>query len=301
MWLVSTFYDETFSYHRCIEKIVNLQNKYNIYAKVIGTSVLGRKIYALPVGKNPSNILYVGGVHGMEWLTSHLLFRFCEDILYCDQNQTPLYHCDVHKLLATKGAYIVPFINPDGICLQVDGIDSAGFLPDEIIRSCDGDFSHWQANAHGVDLNHNFDAGFEELKLLEYRQGITAPCATRFGGSSPLSEPESDAIADFILSHDIQKLYAFHSQGEEIFYQYGASTPPASALIAHMLAKHCGYTVTTPTGTASHGGLKDWFVACLGRSGFTFEIGKGENPLPIGDFPAIYAKLQEALFLSLML
>ena len=29
------------------------------------------------------------------------------------------------------------------------------------------DFSHWQANARGVDLNHNYDSGFYEYKKIE--------------------------------------------------------------------------------------------------------------------------------------
>ena len=41
--------------------------------------------------------------------------------------------------------------------------------------SC-GDTSRWQANARGVDLNHNFNAGWEALHTLEQEQGIYHPC-----------------------------------------------------------------------------------------------------------------------------
>jgi len=47
----------------------------------IGKSVLGRSIYAFGIGELYHGALYVGGVHGMEWLTTLLLFRFTEDLL----------------------------------------------------------------------------------------------------------------------------------------------------------------------------------------------------------------------------
>ena len=50
-----------------------------------------------------------------------------------------------------------------------------------------------------------------------------------------------------------------------------------------------------PKGMAANGGLKDWYIERFGRPGFTVEIGLGENPLPIGDFEAIYEKLKPAL------
>ena len=54
----------------------------------------------------------------------------------------------------------------------------------------DGDFTHWQANARGVDLNHNYDAGFLEYKQIEAEQGILGGGPTRYSGECPESEPE---------------------------------------------------------------------------------------------------------------
>ena len=85
--------------------------------------------------------------------------------------------------------------------------------------------------------------------------------------------------------------YAFHSQGEEIYYRYGPHTPARSQLMAQVLASSCGYRLASPEGTASHGGFKDWFIDCMRRPGFTFEIGRGKNPLPIQEFEPIYARL----------
>lgn len=99
----------------------------------------------------------------------------------------------------------------------------------------------------------------------------------------------------------MRQLYAFHSQGEEIYYQYGEYTPPRAPLIAQVLASASGYALSQPTGTASHGGLKDWFIETFHRPGFTIEIGRGKNPLPITELEPIYARLIEMLLAAMIL
>ena len=71
--------------------------------------------------------------------------------------------------------------------------------------------------------------------------------------------------------------------------------------MAQVLGAAGGYTVTDPQGFASHGGFKDWFISCFHRPGFTVELGKGVNPLPVEEFEAIYQKAREMLVLSVLL
>ena len=72
-------------------------------------------------------------------------------------------------------------------------------------------------------------------------------------------------------------------------------------MIAQVLASSSGYTLARPTGTASHGGLKDWFIEEFHRPGFTIEIGRGKNPLPITELEPIYAHLIEMLLAAMIL
>ena len=94
---------------------------------------------------------------------------------------------------------------------------------------------------------------------------------------------------------------ALHSQGEEIYWDYGPRTPERSRLMAEILASASGYTVARPSGLASAGGFKDWFIEETGRPGFTIELGRGENPLPLTDFEPLYQKAREMLLLALMM
>lgn len=155
-----------------------------------------------------------------------------------------------------------------------------------------------QANARGVDLNHNFDAGFKELKEIERENGITCPSPRQYGGLFPHSEPESASLVRLVKSTVAERVYAFHSQGEEIFYEYGDSTPPQSKYIADLLCRASGYKLVKNEGLNSHGGFKDFFIEKYKRSGFTIEIGKGKNPLPISDLPKVYEKTKELMTIA---
>ena len=90
---------------------------------------------------------------------------------------------------------------------------------------------------------------------------------------------------------------ALHSQGEELFWQYGDNTPKSSEMMAKILADSCGYRLVDNDGLYSHGGFKDWFIEEFSAPGFTMEIGKGENPLPKEELYSIYADIEEALLL----
>lgn len=265
-------------------------DKFKIFS--IGRTTLGRNIYAIGAGKLRLGSLMVGGVHALEWITTLLLLRFCFDLSK---------RGEVLSRLENRGVIIVPCLNPDGVEIVLKGTESAKELKHFVKRISNGDLSKWQANANGVDLNHNFDAGFEALKKLEQKAGINSPAPRQYGGEYPFSEPESKALASICRLFDLQTAFAFHSQGEEIFYQYGKSTPVQSRLMAELLAESSGYKISTQNGLASHGGFKDWFVEKLHRPAFTIEVGKGKNPLPITDFDSIYNRLESTLYLALTL
>lgn len=251
----------------------------------IGKSAEGREIPALCIGNPDGAVVFVGATHGLEWLTTLVLMRFCERVLHGLATGSCVSEVNVSKILSSRSLTIIPCLNPDGVEIAV----------------AQGKNADWQANANGVDLNHNFDAGWRVLKGMEIEAGITSPGPTRYGGLHPHSEPETAAVASFCVACRPRTLYSFHSQGEEIYYSYGERTPPRSRWMARCLAAASGYTVSKPEGLASHGGLKDWFIEKFGRPGFTIEIGRGKNPLGIEQFDRIYNKIEEMLVIATML
>ena len=120
-------------------------------------------------------------------------------------------------------------------------------------------------------------------------------------GPEPESEPETRALADLCRRHPFRHVVALHSQGEEIYWQYGEHTPPHSRMMARVLGSASGYAVAQPDATAAHGGFKDWFIDHFHRPGFTIELGRGRNPLPVVDFEPMYQRAREMLALAVLL
>ena len=63
------------------------------------------------------------------------------------------------------------------------------------------------------------------------------------------------------------------------------------------MATSSGYALDVPIGIADGGGFKDWFISEYNRPGFTVELGRGKNPLPITDADQIYNRVKEMLTL----
>lgn len=267
----------------------------------IGKSLLGQDIELIKIGKGKKKILFVGGTHGSEHLTASLLLRFAADYAQAADDGGKVYSLSMRYLFENRTVYILPLLNPDGADMAIHGLSRDNPLYDRIMHMCpSGDFTHWQANARGVDLNHNFNAGFEEYKSIE-RQGGIFEGASRFSGEYPESERESSALCSFIRSADIGMLLSFHTQGEEIYYEANGLCPPMGRAIGAALARMCGYRLAKPEGGARYGGLKDWFISEFDRPAYTVECGRGENPLPNSDLFRIYAILREMLFTSVVL
>lgn len=296
------FYSAPPTYSQYIAKLMELKAQFPfIQVFPIGESVLGRQIFALSIGNTTKISLMAGAFHAQEWLTTTLLVRFFEDICSAFLNKQPYASSQICSALSTKGLLVVPMVNTDGVQIALAGARSCQPLSAEIERISATSQKSWQANANGVDLNHNFDAGFVELKQLEIAAGINSPSPRQYGGTAPHSEPETRAMVSLLHRYDVDTLYAFHSQGEEIYYEYGINTPPKSKYLAELFSRASGYTPVKNEGLCSHGGYKDYFIEKFARPGFTIEIGKGENPLPITMLTSIYSKLKEAFAIMTVL
>ena len=139
-----------------------------------------------------------------------------------------------------------------------------------------------------MDLNLQFPAGWENARDIKYSQGFTSPAPRDFVGFGPLTEPEALAIYDFTLMHDFRLVIAFHTQGQEIYWQFQNYNPSQSFEIGTKLANVSGYRLAETPYNSSFAGYKDWFIQNYNRPGYTIEAGIGENPLPISQFDEIY-------------
>ena len=257
----------------------------------IGKSVWGKNLYYIRIGSGKNKISYNGAHHGMEWITSAMLVKFARDYMQAKKGGVSLGGFNIPELDRNTSVYIIPMVNPDGVELAAKGLpcDMDGSVREKLIKmNGSEDFSRWQANAAGVDLNHNYDALWGKSKEMEKEYGIYGPGATRYSGDKPKSEPESHALAEFTRQHDFRMVIAFHSQGRVIYHGFENKEPPCALSIAKAFTCISPYTLDDTEGIASYAGYKDWFIDRFNRPGYTVEVGMGENPLPLEQFPYIY-------------
>lgn len=265
-----------YDYNRCMsetEEFCKRVNGAEMFS--IGESVMEKKIYCIKYGDGSKKLFVNGAHHGLEYITSAFLMRFLREFAQAVENGEDMLGYDVKPLKEGVGLYVVPMVNPDGVDIAVNGLDITNRYHRRLI-SIVGIHSFnkvWQANANGVDINHNYDA---KWSVVERSAG-----PTKYSGPYAESEPETKAVCEFVRSMDFDMLMAFHSQGGEIYYDFDGLREVADRQTAEKLSRASGYPVRTPEGSAAFGGCKDWFIKEFGKSGFTVEMGHGKNPLPL--------------------
>lgn len=263
----------------------------------IGRSEAGRTLDALMLGEGEQAVLLCGAIHAQESITATVLLCLCEQLCQGLDRGGTVCDIELRRVLSGRRVWIIPMCNPDGVDIARHGAQAAGRYAALVRRVAGEHPAVWQANARGVDLNHNFDAGWDVLQQMERAQGIVGPSARQWGGLRPESESETRALADLCRAQRFRHIVCLHTQGEEIYWQYGNNTPPQAELMARVAASVSGYRVAQPQGLASHGGMKDWFIESIGNPAFTLEMGIGQNPLAWQQFDGIYNKAREMLLL----
>lgn len=283
-----------YDYKKCTEEINSLSSGFPFVKKsVIGYSVMKKPIYCIMTGSGSKKLFINCAHHGLEYLTSAFIMKFLAEYSKAVGERKQFFGYDASELFGKIRLYTVPMVNPDGVDIAVNGLDITNPYHQKLISHV-GIHSFnkvWQANARGVDINHNYNAGWRVVK--------TSPSPTRYAGPYSESEPETKAMVDFIHKENFDMLIAFHSQGGEIYYDFDGMLAENSRKAAEKMALASGYAVSRPEGCASFGGCKDWFIKEFGKAGFTVEIGHGKNPLPLKQLDEIYDENAKLILASM--
>ena len=301
-YLEKIFKSINYDYNLLIKNINLLCQRYPfLRKKSIGKSVRGRDIPSITLGNSDNYCLFAAAVHGSEHITSNVILMWLEELCQSITDGTSFCGLKIQETIMERGIIVVPRVNPDGCEISIHGANACGKYIKEITRMSKGDFLHFNANFRGVDINHNFDAGWEELKKKEENMGIHFPSSTRFGGYKKMSEPETLALTNLCKTENIRNAIALHSQGKVIYWTYGNNRPKSSRQIAEIMAKTSGYALDVAFGIADGGGFKDWFIKEFNRPAFTVELGFGENPLPIETANDIYEEVKKMFTITSIL
>ncbi|NBH74126.1 peptidase [Clostridiaceae bacterium] len=290
---------EKYSYESMASDLEKLKSRYGsrLQVNVIGTSWDGRNIYEAVLG-NPDagkHVLIHAGIHAREYMTPLLVMKQLEyGLEFYDRGSyggQPL-----SSLLQQVAVHFVPMVNPDGIALSQFGLDAirSEQLRQEIQQCYASDvslgrtaapldryLSYWKANGRGVDLNQNFPADWDMLSA------DMAPSYAGYRGAEPLSEPESQALANLANSRRWAATVSYHSMGNVIYWDYqGNRVQQASGEMTALIEASTGYRAA---GSSGHGGFKDWTqIKDDPIPGVTIETGSVACPLPLSEYEDIW-------------
>ena len=250
----------------------------------IGNSVLGHDLPEIKIGSGDKKVHYNASFHANEWITTPIVMTFLNDYLLSLTNACVIRDISPSQLYEQTTLSIVPMVNPDGVNLVLNGPGSSGPWKEQVISWNNNrlDFSGWKANIRGVDLNDQFPAEWEK----ERKHNPKSPGPRDYGGKQPFTEPEVIAMAELTRKQNFDRVFALHTQGEEIYWGFEGLEPSKSKIMVEELSRVSGYKPVQILD--SFAGYKDWFIQEWRRPGFTVELGKGENPLPLSKFDKIY-------------
>lgn len=200
----------------------------------IGYSHNGRPINAYYFGNGPRTLVFTGAIHGNEWSTKYLMDRWIADL-----------EANARRIPADKQIIVVPAINPDGMVAGT------------------------RTNAHNVDLNRNFATS-------DWRKDVTDVNNRPFpggGGPTPMSEPETNAIASLVQRLRPILVVSYHSIGGVV----AANQTGMSNALASTYANLSGYRNATGQSSTTFeygisGTADDWYAERLGVASLLVEL-----------------------------
>lgn len=249
----------------------------------------GYDVWALKISDNvtvdetdEAEALFMANIHAREIITPEIILYFAHYLLDEYSHNPYIVH-----IVDNREIWLIPCINPDGHERVFSGDINA------VLRNVNyADPVWWRKNmrdnndngifdleADGVDLNRNFgyQFGFDNIG------SSSSIYSDVYRGPYAFSEPESQAIRDFVEQHSFVTSLCFHSFGQYWLYPWGYDrlNPPQPDLASFLaLADSCvhynGYEAGNfYTGTIyqTNGDTDDWLYGFHDIFAFTPEVG----------------------------
>ena len=154
-------------------------------------------------------------------------------------------------MINNREIWFIPVVNPDG------------YVYNELIEPNGGgmhrknrlDTNCGNGDNRGVDLNRNYGYGWGS----DDTGSSPNPCSATYRGESEFSEPETQAVRDFIIEHQFKNVLHYHSYWNTYIHPWGDGSlpdePDLTTLteIGQEMARYNGFTVGTGFATIGYG------------------------------------------------
>lgn len=223
--------------------------------EVIGISVEGRPIEAYTYGTGDTMLLFVGGVHGgYEWNSILLSYQFMD---YVEANPS--------VVLDNLTVAVIPNLNPDGLFKVIGKVGRFSALDVPAGSTAEGRF-----NARGVDLNRNLDCKWKSESM--WRGNVVS------AGTAPFSEPETQALRDYVVAHTPAGVVFWHSQSNAVYAsECENGILPGTRAIMNAYAKASGYPPVDVFDAYEITGDAEGWLASIGIPAITVELSTHET------------------------
>ncbi|MFZ2303622.1 MAG: M14 family metallopeptidase [Minisyncoccia bacterium] len=220
--------------------------------KIIGKSVEGRNIDAYIYGSGPTHLMFVGGIHGgYEWNSVLLAYKFVD---YLKDNPT--------VVPGNITVSIIPSANPDGIYSVVK---KEGRFTNVDIHNTSLPEGTGRFNANNVDLNRNFDCKWKPKST--WKSKIVS------AGTRAFSEPETQAIRDFVFDFKPDAVVFWHSKANAVYAsecKFGILPKTLDIMNAYSLAS--GYSAVKSFDAYEISGDAEGWLASINIPAITVEL-----------------------------
>ena len=181
-------------------------------------------------------------------------------------------------LLDNREMWFIPIVNPDGYFYNETIAPDGGGMHRKNRRSNPQNSNCNTGTQQGVDLNRNY--GYNWGANNSGSSGN--PCSAVYRGSSAFSEPETEAVSNFILSREFNNALHYHSYSNLLIHSWGDGSYPDEPYlttlreIGNEMTHYNGYLVGTGIETVGYtvnGDAVDWSYGNAGLLSYTPEIG----------------------------
>jgi hypothetical protein len=267
-----------YTFEEIVDHLNELHNDYpNLVSEIqsIGQTLEGREIWSVKLSDNPNvdedepEMLYIGLHHAREPMSYMNLFYY---MYWLTEN----YGTDPEAtaLLENRELWFIPAMNPDGLVYNQQIAPNGGGMQRKNHReTCSQDWD-------GIDLNRNYSF------MWAYDDDGSSPygCDQTYRGTEPFSEPETEAVKNFIESHDFPIILSYHSYGNLLIHPFGyipGLLPPEPDLTifreyGNEMVKYNHYSMGTGIETVGYtvnGEATDYYYGEYGIYAYTPEVG----------------------------
>lgn len=197
-------------YSEVLQEITQLQSQYPGLVKVDSLtirSIEDRALYTVKISNSPGanndrpEVLFSGAIHAYEPIGVSVCIT---DMNYLCENYT--VDPDIKWLVDNRQVYFIPVMNPDGYVFNET-------YPSMMWRK---NRRYNAGGSYGVDLNRNYPYkwGYDNVGSSPNET------AWNYRGTEPASEPETQAVMDFVNAHQFRLWHNHHAPGDVLLIPF---------------------------------------------------------------------------------